>query len=391
MAFNRTRWAALAATVVLAACGGGGGDIVPSPRVPFTSLVSFGDSLSDVGTYKVGTVAAAGGGKFTVNSASARIWTELLASDIKVPASCPAQTGLLPNVPGFTGAPVTNTPACTNYAQGSARVSNVFAPSSATLQAAPFNQVNIGLTAVPVTQQIAAHLAKTGGSFNGSELVTVMAGGNDTFMNINGVSAAAGGGAAAAGAAVAAGWPTATQQAVAAGGAAAVNAAATAAVTAMGQAGAELAGLVKTQILAKGAKYVVVVNLPDVSQTPFALAADAQTRALVNQMVTTFNSQLAAGLAGTATTVVQVDVYARGRDQTANPSRYGLSNVTTPACSTTSPANPLQGSSLACTTASTIPGDTSGFLYADSVHPTPLGHQLQNQFVKEQLAAAGWY
>lgn len=387
MKLIRLKLAALGAALILAACGGGGaGD--QSPRVAFTSMVSFGDSLSDVGTYRVGTVAALGGGKFTVNSPTARNWTEWIAADVQVAPPCAAQTGLLPNIPGLVGAPVTNVPACTNYAQGSSRVSGLFAPSSATLQAAPFNQVNLGLLAVPLTTQMAAHLAKVGGAYSGTELVTVLAGGSDLFMNVNGVASAAAGGPAAVGAAIAAGWSSTVQGQVAAGGAAATNAAISAALAGMGQAGAELAGLVKTQVLAKGAKFVVVVNLPDVSETPFALALDAQTRGLINTMATTFNAQLQSGLAGTP--VVQVDAYTQGRDQFANPTQYSLTNVTTPACSTTSPANPLAGSSLGCTAASTIPGDTSKFLFADTVHPTPYGYQLLAQFVAVQMAKAGW-
>jgi phospholipase/lecithinase/hemolysin len=383
----RLTLAALGAAVLLAACGGGGaGD--QTPRVAFTSMVSFGDSLSDVGNERVGTVAAIGGGKWTVNGPDARNWTELIAADIKAAPPCPAQTGLLPNIPGFVGAPVTNVPACTNYAEGSARVSGVFAPNSATLQAAPFNQVNLGLLALPVAAQMAAHLVKAGGAYSGTELVTVMAGGNDLFMNFNGIASAAAGGPTAVGAAIAAGWSTTVQGQVAAGGAAATNAAVTAALAGMGQAGAELAGLVKTQVLGKGAKFVVVVNLPDVSETPFALALDAQTRGLINTMVTTFNSQLQSGLAGTP--VVLVDAYAQGRDQFANPGQYSLTNVTTPACSSTSPANPLAGSSLGCTAASTIAGDTSRFLFADTVHPTPYGYQLLAQFAALQMAKAGW-
>jgi outer membrane lipase/esterase len=387
MKLLRLKLAALGAAILLAACGGGGaGD--QTPRVAFTSMVSFGDSLSDVGTYRVGTVAAIGGGKWTVNGPTGRNWTELIAADIKAAPPCAAQTGLLPNIPGLVGAPVTNVPACTNYAQGSSRVSGVFAPNSSTLQAAPFSQVNLGLLAVPVTAQMTAHLAKVGGSYSGTELVTVMAGGNDLFMNFNGVASAAAGGATAVGAAIAAGWSTTVQGQVAAGGAAATNAAIAAALAGMAQAGAELAGLVKTQVLAKGARFVLVVNLPDVSQTPFAAGLDAPTRGLVNTMVTTFNGQLQTGLAGTP--VVLVDAYAQGRDQFANPGQYSLSNVTTPACSTTSPANPLAGSSLGCTAASTIPGDTSRFLFADTVHPTPYGYQLLAQFVAVQMAKAGW-
>jgi outer membrane lipase/esterase len=384
MRLIRTKLAALGAAVVLAACGGGGaGD--QSTRIGFTSLVSFGDSLSDVGTYKVGTIAALGGGKWTVNSSTARNWTEWIAADIHVAAPCPAQTGLLTNIPGLVGAPVVDNPSCTNYAQGSSRVSGIFAPNSASLQASPFNQVNLGLMAVPVTQQIATYLGGHGGHFSGTELVTVLAGGNDIFMNIGAVSAAGAGGAGAVGAAIAAGWDSATQAAVAGGGAAAVQAAATAAVTSMGVAGAQLAGLVKAQIIGNGAKYVVVVNLPDVSQTPSAAGADAQTKGLINQMVTTFNQQLSGGLANSG--VVYVDAYTQGQDQTAHPAQYSLTNITTPACS---PAGPLQGSSIACTSASTVATDVSGYLYADTVHPTPYGYQLLAQFVAVQMAKAGW-
>ena len=60
------------------------------------------------------------------------------------------------------------------------------------------------------------------------------------------------------------------------------------------------------------------------------------------------------------------------------------------ACSTTSTANPLAGSSLTCTTASTIPGDTSRYQFADSVHLTPYGYKLLAEFVTLKLLAASW-
>ncbi|MEJ6021033.1 SGNH/GDSL hydrolase family protein [Ramlibacter sp. PS4R-6] len=391
MRFLKTKLAVLGAALVVAACGGGGaGD--QHPRVPFTALVSFGDSLSDVGNEKVGTIAAVGGGKWTVNSPTARNWTEWIAADIGASAPCAAQTGLLTNIPGLTGAAVVQHTECNNYAEGSARVSNVFGPNSATLQAAPFSQVNLGLTATPLTAQVANYLSRHNGAFSGTELVTVLAGGNDIFMNVNAVGAAAGGGAGAVGAAIAAGWDASTQGAVAGGGAAAVQAAATAAVTSMGVAGAELAGLVKAQMLAKGAKYVVVVNLPDVTQSPGSMALDAQTRGLIGQMVQTFNAQLSAGLQGTG--VVYVDAYTQGQDQIAHPQQYSLANVTTAACSSTSPANPfasVSGRSITCSEASVISGDVTHYLFADDTgHLTPYGYQLLAQYVAVQIAKAGW-
>jgi outer membrane lipase/esterase len=390
---------AIGAALLVAACGGGGGSEKSTSTVGFSSMVSFGDSLSDIGTYKVGAVAAVGGGKWTVNSATAKNWTELIAAQFGLATPCPAQTGLLSIIPGFTGAPVQNFAACRSYAQGSSRVTSQFGPNSIAIQQAVLAQTGsgtaaaqaagLGLMAQPVATQMATHLTNVGGSYGGRELVTVMAGGNDVFLNLNGVSSAAAGGAGAVGAATFAGWSAGVQATVAAGGATAVQAASQAAVAGMAQAANELVALVNTQVLAKGARYVVVVNLPDVSTTPFAASLDANTRGLINTMVTTFNSQLSQGLVGKAGVIV-VDAYTQGRDQVNNPSQYTLTNTTTAACSKNSPANPLGGSSITCTAGSLIAGDTSKYLFADDVHLTPFGYELLAQFVTKNMATAGW-
>ena len=87
-----TKMALLMAALALSACGGGGSDT--ATKLSFSSMVSFGDSLSDVGTYKVGAIAAVGGGKWTVNGTTTGPvnWTELLASQLNLPAPCAAQT-----------------------------------------------------------------------------------------------------------------------------------------------------------------------------------------------------------------------------------------------------------------------------------------------------------
>ena len=390
---------ALGTALVLTGCGGGGGGETSTSSVGFTSMVSFGDSLSDIGTYKVGAIAAVGGGKWTVNSATAQNWTELISAQYKLPAPCAAQTGLLSIIPQLPAVAVQNFPTCRNYAQGSSRVTSPAGPNSVAIQQAVLQATGspvaaaqaagIGLMAVPVVNQMANHLANVGGSYSGKELVTVFAGGNDIFLNLNGVSSAAAGGAGAVGAAQFAGWTPAVQSAVATGGAAAVNAAAQAAVAGMGQAATELVAAINTQVLAKGAKYVVVLNVPDVSTSPFGATLDAATKGLVVNMATAFNSTLNQGLAGKPG-ILLVDAYTQGRDQVANPGQYALSNVTTAACSKTSPANPLAGSSLACTASSLIPGDTSKYLFADDVHLTPYGYGLLAQFVTKNLATAGW-
>jgi phospholipase/lecithinase/hemolysin len=105
-------------------------------------------------------------------------------------------------------------------------------------------------------------------------------------------------------------------------------------VAAMGQAGTELVALVKTQIIANGANYVVVNNLPDVATTPSGRTKDASTQALINAMVNAYNSALSSGLASESK-VLLVDVFAVSHDQATNPGPYGLTNVSETACDLT--------------------------------------------------------
>jgi outer membrane lipase/esterase len=405
----------VAAALLAAGCGGGG-DGDQAPAIKFTSLVSFGDSLSDVGTYKVGTVAALGGGQWTVNSATAKNWTELLAAQYGLPAPCAAQTGL-PSVliPGFTGAAIQNFGSCRNYAQGSSRVTSPAGPYSYAIQQTIFNlyggAANLanataaaaaaapqGYMAIPIVTQVANHLANTAGSFSGSELVTVLAGANDVFMHLNAVSSAATGGNAAVLAATIAGWDTRAdwatlQVTLFVGGPPAAVAAQGAAVQGMAQAATELAGYLKTQVIAKGAKYVAVVNIPDISITPFGLGAETAapgTKTLITAMVTTFNSTLASSLNGTSGVII-VDAFSDSHNQSINPASYALSNVTHSACDPASAANPLLGSSITCTAASSLTSiDTSAYLFADTVHPTPYGYKLLAQLTAKSLVLAGW-
>jgi outer membrane lipase/esterase len=342
---------AAVASIVLAACGGGG-DGDQSPKLKFTALVTFGDSLSDVGSYGVGTIAQVGGGKYNVNGANGKNWTELLARQIAVAAPCAAQTGLNSVIPGVPTVAVNNHSGCTSYAQGGSRVTNpVGVGHIATYPADPSGA--LGQLTDPVLNQINRHLAAVGGSFRGDELVVAMAGGNDVFVNLG---------------AVGAGQQTPTQ-----------------AVTAMGVAGAELAAYIKNLVVAKGAKFVVVVNLPDVSKTPFAYTLDAQTQGLVQTLSSTFNAQLSAGLDGVD--VLLVDAYTQSIDQAAHPEQYGVSNATTPACDL---AKTIFASSLVCNESTLIAGDVSKYQFADGVHPTPYGYQLLAEFVNSKLIAKGW-
>ena len=353
---------ALATTLLLAACGGSDDDDPRPEAIEYTRLVSFGDSLSDVGSYKVSGVAAAGGGKYTVNGPDAQIWVERLAATANVPAPCAAQTGLNADqaIVGFPPAPVTGHPDCFDYAQGGARVTDPIGIGNAATLAAGQSQGALGALTVPVKTQITNHLTAHGGTFGDTALVTVWAGSNDLFVQLSVVSAtvAGGGNAQTAGQA-------ATQQ--------------------MGVAGAELAAYVKSLIVANGAKRVVLVNVPDISKTPFGLAQAQNTRDLIELMAFTFNEQLKHDLAGVPEVLI-VDAYQAFRAIAADPAAFGVTNATTPACDLTK----ARLGSLVCSAATLIPGDVSRYMFADPVHPTPYGYQLVADTVIGALRDKGW-
>jgi outer membrane lipase/esterase len=347
---NKFSWARqwpLVAVLLLVACGGGG-DGDQNPRVSYGKIVSFGDSLSDVGSYRVGAIAQLGGGEYSINGSTGVNWTELLAASARVPAPCAAQTGLQSTIPNIPPVAVVNHAGCYGYGQGGSRVTNPIGVANAA-----FPPPQLGQLTDPVKNQILRHLTASGGAFAADDLVTVLAGANDVFINLASI-----------------------QQ----------GATPTDAVTATATAGGELAAYVKSLIVANGAKRVIVVNIPDASQTPFALAFDAQTQGLINTMVQQFNQQLAIGLEGVAE-VLLVDAYTQSRDQTANPAGYALTNLTIPACDFTKTALPT---SLVCNATTLVAGDVSHYLYADDVHPTPFGYSLLARFVAENMIKKGW-
>jgi outer membrane lipase/esterase len=437
---------ALLTAAALAACGGNGssgGD--QSLKTEFASQVTFGDSLSDVGTYNVAAVQEGGGGKFTINgdntarepALTGKNWTELVAAQLNLKAPCAAQTGLDGDpAKGYYEA-VRFYPECTNYAQGGARVTNQYGPHH------KVSGDGYGHLTVPVATQIANHLAK--GKFQGNELVTVMVGGNDALVQLGQVSAAgaragspafatsltrqlAAGAtnpqtaAQAIGAAIqtesarpgstsqtvigvavrsAASQPgneavasdavylpmvaKAQADAIAAGSKAAADYVAqnkTNMVNEMTKAGGELAALVKSQIIGNGANYVVLNNLPDIAGTPAGKSQSAAMQGVIAEMVNAFNTELQKGVE-TEPKVLYVDLYAISRDQVANPGPYGLTNTSTAACGATS--------SLFCTI-DTVPKDTdvSHYMFADDIHPTPFEYALIAKYILQRMMVKGW-
>ena len=131
---------------------------------------------------------------------------------------------------------------------------------------------------MPVVTQIANHLARFG-SFKASDLIFVYAGSNDVFTQFGTFAATAA--------------QIQTQQAAGAISADEANlqlfAAQTAALAAMKQAAQELAIDIRTQILANGGKYVAVMTLSDIADTPFGNSLPADARLVLTALSLNFN------------------------------------------------------------------------------------------------------
>jgi outer membrane lipase/esterase len=389
----RTSLAAAAVAVLVAACGGsdpyepGTGSPSGGPTVPpsggFTSLVSFGDSLSDVGTYTPATVIPSTnppvyfGGKFTTNGPGGTVWVENLAAALGLIIT-PAEVGFAGQSIACPAAAQGLGTTCTGYGQGGSRVTDPNGIGKAG-----------GALTVPVKTQIANHLARFG-SFTANDLIVVFGGNNDAFTQFSIFAAKA----AQIQADAQAGriTPEQAQQLL-------LNAQ-LAGFEEMKKAGLELAGYVKSDILAKGGKYVAVWNLPDSVMTPFGQSLPAQVRPVLTAMVDIFNLWLREGL--TDQPVRLVDANASFRDAYLNPGKYGFTNNTVPACDAAKIAvitggQITDGSSLFCNATPGVPfnglrtgADISTWQFADGVHPTTGAQKVISDTALRELKSYGW-
>lgn len=373
--------AALATTGLLAACGGGGGaDTTPKAKV--TTVRVMGDSLSDSGTY---------GFKFTVQGNDPttgkpyQVWTERIAGLYN--------TTLCPHY-GATMA-VANA-SCTNYAIGGA----TFSPQGAA-----------AATAMSILNQI-----KDAGAagVTADDLILIDGGANDAADLITQVLTYQ--------ATVAAGVPAATaivplrtflltqidattldsllgqgsEGLVKAGG------------LYMQTLAQKLTASVQTNLLAKGATRVAILNIPAISMTPkftkvlagiaasSGATASQQAAAMLDGWVTAFNTALSAANSSESRVAV-VDFYTEFKGQIANPAQYNFTNSTVAACGLLSDnANEnIQYCSATQLSANIPTGETSAdwwksYVFANDFHPTPYGYQQMSQLVSRSLAQKGW-
>ncbi|MGP8432809.1 SGNH/GDSL hydrolase family protein [Paraburkholderia fungorum] len=378
------------AFAMLAACGGGGGGGSSNTSSANTStpaggvnlqVVSFGDSLSDVGTYAPVITASFGGGRFTTNPGE--VWTQKIAEYYGGTLSAAYLGGFGQPLAASTGL---------GYAQGGARVQDPVGEGHA--PAGTANADYSAATTVPVTQQLQNYVAAHG-SFNANQLVLINGGANDIFELESTIQAAVT-------TDVAGGMDPAT----------AIQKEATASLGPVAQ---TFAGVIQ-QIVAAGATHVVVSNVPDIGQTPLGVTSGSSAQQLLTALATVYNAALAQAIQGLglpASKVIQIDAFSWQDGITASYQTNGftVSNTGT-ACNLQSMAanataygtqNPsvLNGltpaqygasfaSALFCSPQTyTVAGADQTYMFADNVHPSTHLHALFAQYVEQQVAKSG--
>jgi outer membrane lipase/esterase len=374
---------AVAAALVVVGCGGGGS--TSTTNFTNTKVRVFGDSLADSGTFGI---------KFTVNNASAggaptKIWPELVA------ASVGQSVCNFYNAPGFVFSATPNA-TCTSLAVGGGRVLSGAATGGPT---SPFS--------IPTQMATAASLLGATGTFAATELMLVDGGGNDS-ADLAG---------AFLGASTPAGFGTYTLFL----SALVPNPTLTNVLSIPNTGPAQAGGLymqalankfaddITTSLLSKGAKRVVLLNAPAVTNTPrfklvlqsVAASAGTPTAAAVEAAsrgwTQAYNAQLAARL-GSDPRVAIVDFFSEFDLQVspAGAASFGLTNVTTPACPVVGadaqglPAYNFATCTAAALDASAIASTWRTYAFSDGFHPTPRGHELLANLVGRALTAKGW-
>lgn len=371
----------IALTALLAACGGG--DSQNSGANDIKTVKVAGASLSDSGTF---------GYKFTVQSGTGTsypVYSERVAAGYRMSSLCPAYT--------FNGTAFAANAGCTNHAVAGAKVNNYNGTAGAVLETIPTSIIkqlqdlgNAGYTANDLllvgeaSSNDAAALATAfltdqlaGGASN--QFATLLA----TLITPASADPAVLG--------------TQYMQALA----------------------AKLIGAVETHALAKGAPRVAVVNTLDITRTPrfqavlaqvaaaSGDAAAAQIQALVQAWVQAYNAELAARVAASANAskIVVVDLFSRFEAELTPPLPYGLTNVTASVCDLIVTGGTAPGSTALdtpavvhqCTdtaaAALNLNGSATGwqkYLFADSFHPTPYGHELLALVFFQSMTPRGW-
>jgi outer membrane lipase/esterase len=316
--------------VLLSLFAGAGATSVNAQQ--FSSVVVFGDSLSDDGYFR--PVLSALGlpaplvatlGRFTTSPGP--VWSELVSN----------YYGVNPAASNAGG---------TIYAQGGARV------------AVPSSSTPAGAAQRPVTTQLNEYLSGHNGAADPNGLFAIWAGANDIFQTLAGV------------------------------GAGTIDPSAVSGIL-QSTAGAEIG--VVSALQKAGAKYIIVMGLPDIGATPAFQSLGPANAAGATQASAGYNTALFTGLKQAGLRVIPIDMFTFFGEIRANPSQYGFTNITTPVCQPFPPFSTTSDAFFCPPSAQSPSNGSQTYSFADGVHPTTASHALIAQFVESFITAPAEY
>ena len=130
--------------------------------------------------------------------------------------------------------------------------------------------------------------------------------------------------------------------------------------------------------LATSGPAVVVLTVPDIGLSPFALAqntstGDAGRSVLIHDLVEKFNNSMSVALINDGRLIGLVYADIEIQNMVKFPTNFGLVNVIAAACKDTAPLPGCTSATLVDATAATVAATATNWLWADSLRLSPAG------------------
>lgn len=127
-----------------------------------------------------------------------------------------------------------------------------------------------------------------------------------------------------------------------------------------------------------GARYVLVGDIPNLGQTP-SFSSDPATQMMAGALSEAYNQSLANALQTSDANIIPLNMSGLLSAAIADPAKYGFSNVTDTACTT---------SALQCGPDQLVTPDAAlTYLYADDVHPSARAHEIIASYTDSVVSA----
>ena len=142
-----------------------------------------------------------------------------------------------------------------------------------------------------------------------------------------------------------------------------------------------------------GARHIVVYNLPDISQSPYAVNLDPIAQGALTQLGSLYNETLYAGIRESEDGIIPINIHAFFNEIVEDHETYGFTDITGKACRDPNNPNANAANSFTCgpegsgSPVTYESGANRQYLFADRSHPSGATHEMIASLVTSTLAA----